>query len=60
VVSKADSGYSVLVVDDDAFSASIYAAILSDWGFAVRTAELAEKALDAFDPGAVRLVVVDS
>jgi hypothetical protein len=30
MVSKADSGCTVLVVDDDAFSASIYEAILSD------------------------------
>jgi DNA-binding NtrC family response regulator len=60
MVSKADSAGTVLVVDDDEFSASIYEAILSDLGFAVRTAESAEKALDAFEPGAVRLVVVDS
>jgi DNA-binding response OmpR family regulator len=51
---------TVLVVDDDEFSASIYEAILNDIGFAVRTADSGEKALETFDSAAIRLVVVDS
>ena len=51
---------TVLVVDDDEFSASIYQAILTDMGFSVRTAESGEQALKTFDPKDVRLVVVDS
>lgn len=50
----------VLVVDDDHFSVSIYEAILNDLGFAVRTADSGEKALESFDPKAVWFVVVDS
>lgn len=55
-----DKQRTVLVVDDDPFSASIYEAILNELGFEVRTAESAEKALETFDPQSTKLIVVDS
>ena len=50
---------TVLVVDDDAFIRDLLFEFLTKQGYKVLLAESGEKALEIFQPGAVRVAVVD-